>query len=84
VIEDSTEGWVSRSLLSCTVIAWEKNHRINPVSERIYAYRLLCMSPLSASNALQDADSETRSVQRKGRAVNCWKGAAGLDKLYNP
>jgi len=76
VIEDSTEGWVSRSLLSCTVIAWEKNHRINPVSERIYAYRLLCMSPLSASNALQDADSETRSVQKKGKSSELLEGSS--------
>lgn len=76
MIEDSIEGWVSRSLPSCPVIAWEKNHRINPVSERIYAYRLLCMSPLSASNALQDADSETRSVQKKGKGSELLEGSS--------
>lgn len=76
MIEDSIEGWVSRSLPSCPVIAWEKNHRINPASERIYAYRPLCMSPVSASNALQDADSETRSVQKKGKSSELLEGSS--------
>lgn len=34
------------------------------------------MSPLSASNALQDADSETRSVQKKGKSSELLEGSS--------